>query len=112
MYTYTGCYDESWFYTVPLSIELAGAPAINAILDAQRATLRNDVAVIEKSLGIIGDGIEKMIALLRRMYERCDPAVFWRRIRPYSGGSKNAESFPNGVFYEGIEQVFSFLILD
>jgi indoleamine 2,3-dioxygenase len=105
MYTFTGCYDESWFYTVPLSIELAGATAVNAILDAQRAILRNDSAVVEKSLTEIADVIEKMIGLLRRMYERCDPAVFWRRIRPYSGGSKNSESFPNGVFYEGIEEV-------
>jgi len=74
MYTFSGCYDESWFYTVPLSIELAGATAVNAILDAQRATLRNDAAVFEKSLTIIADGIEKMISLWKRMYERCDPA--------------------------------------
>lgn len=105
MHTFSGCYDEAWFYLVPLAIEIAGSPAISAILDAQNAILVNDSSLVRHNLKIVADCIEKMIILLRRMYEKCDPAVFWKRIRHYSGGSKNSELFPNGVFYEGITKV-------
>ena len=105
MYTFSGCYDEAWFYLIPLSIEMAGAPAIVAILNAQKAVLEKDSLEVEVNLKTIADSVLKMIGLLNRMYEKCDPAVFWKRIRHYSGGSKNSEIFPNGVFYEGITQV-------
>ncbi len=112
MHTFTGSYDESWFYLVPLSIELAGAPAIVAILEAQKAVLKNDAVKVQEALFIVADCIEHMSLLLKRMYERCDPAVFWKRIRQYSGGSKNSELFPDGVFYEGVSKVDFDLISD
>jgi indoleamine 2,3-dioxygenase len=41
-------------------------------------------------------------ALLDRMDERCRPAVFYHRIRPFLAGSKNmaAAGLPRGVFYD------------
>jgi indoleamine 2,3-dioxygenase len=52
-----------------------------------------------------------MVAVMNRMYEKNDPHIFWNRVRyqhltrPYSGGSKNAPSYPTGVFYEGITEM-------
>lgn len=109
LYTYSGSYDESWFYLVPAAIEIAGVPAINSILNAQKAILEDDFISIERNLKIVADCIENMISLLRRMYEKCNPAVFWKRIRQYSGGSKNSEFFPNGVFYQGVLEVCSII---
>lgn len=105
LHTFSGCYDEAWFYLVPLSIEIAGAPAISAILNAQKAAVGGNGLVVGQNLKIVADCIERMITLLRRMYEKCDPSVFWKRIRHYSGGSKNSALFPNGVFYEGVTKV-------
>ncbi|KAJ3335603.1 hypothetical protein HDU91_002103 [Kappamyces sp. JEL0680] len=107
MHTFSGSYDEAWFYLVPLSIELAGAPAIVALLEAQKAVVANDALGVKRLLTIVADCTEQMSTLLKRMYEKCDPAVFWKRIRSYSGGSKNSEVFPNGVFYEGVTNVGS-----
>lgn len=89
---------------------MAGAPAIVSILEAQHALLHGDSERVFGALQIIAECIEKMIVLLNRMFERCDPAIFWKRIRPYSGGSKNSSTFPKGVFYEGVQEVFFALI--
>lgn len=103
--TYSGAYDESWFYLVPLAIEIQGAPVINAIIDAQHAVLSNDTSAVEQCMRTIADTIQTFTATLKRMYEKCDPSVFWNRIRPYSGGSKNSEALPNGLFYEGVLEI-------
>jgi indoleamine 2,3-dioxygenase len=40
---------------------------------------------------------------LLRMKERCDPYVYYTRVRPYIHGWKNSPPFPNGLVYEGVE---------
>ena len=40
---------------------------------------------------------------LLRMKERCDPYVYYNRVRPYIHGWKNSPSLPNGLSYEGVE---------
>jgi indoleamine 2,3-dioxygenase len=94
---------------VPLAIEIKGAPALSAILEAQKAILLNDSQAVNDNLNIISGCIVEMTATLKRMYEKCDPSVFWKRVRHYSGGSKNSRIFPDGVFYEGVVEVFGSL---
>ena len=110
-HTFTGVYDEAWFYLVPLAVELVGAPILSAIVDAQSSILKNESIKVLDDLKMISKSILEMIVVLKRMYEKCNPAVFYQRIRPYSGGSKNSTSFPNGVFYEGVEQVLDLIRL-
>jgi len=40
---------------------------------------------------------------LLRMKERCDPYVYYNRVRPYIHGWKNSPTLPNGLAYEGVE---------
>ena len=40
---------------------------------------------------------------LLRMTERCDPYMYYNRVRPYIHGWKNSPSLPNGLVYEGVE---------
>jgi len=44
-----------------------------------------------------------MNKILLRMPERCDPYVYFRRVRPYIHGWANQPSIPSGVVYEGVE---------
>jgi indoleamine 2,3-dioxygenase len=37
------------------------------------------------------------------MKERCDPYVYYNRVRPYIHGWKNSPSLPNGLTYEGVD---------
>src|SRR4029078_544372 len=40
---------------------------------------------------------------LLRMKERCDPYVYYNRVRPYIHAWKNSPTLPNGLIYESIE---------
>jgi indoleamine 2,3-dioxygenase len=40
---------------------------------------------------------------LLRMKERCDPYVYYNRVRPYIHGWKNSPTLPNGLTYDGVE---------
>src|SRR5262249_46750059 len=39
---------------------------------------------------------------LKRMPERCDPYIYYHRVRPYIHGWKNHPDLPNGVTYQGV----------
>ncbi|KAJ1945284.1 tryptophan 2,3- dioxygenase [Linderina pennispora] len=41
-----------------------------------------------------------MIAILQRMYERCDPHVFYWNFRKYMSGWNDTDEFPHGLKYE------------
>jgi indoleamine 2,3-dioxygenase len=42
-----------------------------------------------------------MEAILRRMPERCDPTIYFHRIRPFMFGWKDNPALPDGMVYEG-----------
>jgi indoleamine 2,3-dioxygenase len=46
-----------------------------------------------------------MYDVLARMPERCDPYVYFHRVRPYIFGWKNNPALPNGVVYEGVDEL-------
>ena len=40
---------------------------------------------------------------LLRMKERCDPYIYYTRVRPYIHGWKNSPSLPDGLIYDDVE---------
>lgn len=84
--TFTGAFDEKWFYLATLGVELAGAPAIMTLAAAVAASQQADDDALATELTALEAGIRQMIAALARMTERCDPYVFYHRIRPYLAG--------------------------
>ncbi|KAG0256521.1 hypothetical protein DFQ27_005690 [Actinomortierella ambigua] len=103
--TASGSADESWFYLVTTAIEARGAPALSKILRAFQAVRDNDMATLTAELDEIQVIIADLVAILRRMFEKCDPYVFYWKVRPYLAGWENmAEAgLPNGVRYEGVD---------
>jgi indoleamine 2,3-dioxygenase len=85
-FTFTGSFDEKWFYLATLGVELAGAPAIVALVDAVTASQPEDDDTLVSHLSSLHTGIKAMSAALMRMHERCDPHIFYHRIRPYLAG--------------------------
>ncbi|CUS14078.1 unnamed protein product [Tuber aestivum] len=100
--TFTGTEDEAWFYLISVAIEARGAPTIPLMLEAMRAARDDDIRTVKDCLRIFSSRIEDLTLLLKRMYERCRPHVFYFGIRPFLAGSKRmAEAgLPNGVFYD------------
>jgi indoleamine 2,3-dioxygenase len=85
-FTFTGSFDEKWFYLATLGVELAGVPAIVALVDAVTAAQHGDDTALADHLIALDAGIRQMTTALMRMTERCDPYVFYNRIRPYLAG--------------------------
>lgn len=100
--TFTGSLDESWFYLISVAIEARAGPIIPMMIDAIGAARRNDGMSVTHCLRSFAERLDELGALLERMYESCDPHVFYHRIRPFLAGSKNmAEAgLPNGVIFD------------
>ena len=100
--TFTGSLDESWFYLVSVAIEARGAPLIPLLLETVTAARNDDVKSVTLALQAFAERLDELGSLLERMYENCDPHVFYHRIRPFLAGSKNMADagLPNGVVYD------------
>lgn len=105
MATYSGSLDEAWFYLVTTSIESSGAPCLSKIANAIDNITQGETDKLKSNLQHISSCIEKMNHDLNRMFEKCDPYVFYWKIRPYLAGWENmAEAgLPLGVIYEGVD---------
>lgn len=100
--TFTGSMDESWFYLVSIVLEARGAELLPVMLDAMHAVRNDDVSTVFHALQLFAERIDELGTILNKMYERCDPHVFYHSIRPFLAGSKNMADagLPNGVLYE------------
>lgn len=92
-----GGLDESWFYLVTVAIEAAGAPALPAMVKAQQASDSGRISQVVEELHTLQAILGKITAILARMPEKCDPYVFFHRIRRYVTGWDAP-----GVIYEGV----------
>jgi indoleamine 2,3-dioxygenase len=96
--TFLGSSDERWFYLVTVAIEAAGGPSMAALVAAQAASDRGDIDGVLQELPTIVRTLETMTAALQRMPDRCDPYIFYHRVRPY------LSSWPEGgLLYEGAD---------
>ena len=99
---FIGGQDENWFVLVHVAIEARAGAALalmGPICDAVKAggiekvqSLLEDVAVVWHDLKAIFD----------RMPERCDPYVYFERVRPYIHGWKDNPALPLGIIYDGV----------
>ena len=100
--TFTGSLDESWFYLVSVAMEARGGPMISLMLEAVAAARVGDTRAVTESLRCFAERLDELGTLMQKMYENCDPHVFYHRIRPFLAGGKNmAEAgLPNGVMFD------------
>ncbi|KAL9108537.1 MAG: hypothetical protein Q9227_006752 [Pyrenula ochraceoflavens] len=100
--TFTGSIDEQWFYLVSVAFEARSGPTIPLMLDAIAAARFHDSEAVTCCLEQFAEVLDDLGNLLLRMYESCDPHVFYNRIRPFLAGSKNMgeAGLPNGVLYD------------
>ncbi|OAD04176.1 hypothetical protein MUCCIDRAFT_140241 [Mucor lusitanicus CBS 277.49] len=103
--TYSGSLDESWFYLITTAIESSGAPCLSQITYAIDNIHQGKYGDLKQNLETIRTALANMNDDLKRMYEKCDPYVFYWKIRPYLAGWENmAEAgLPLGLIYEGVD---------
>jgi indoleamine 2,3-dioxygenase len=95
--------DEEWFILIHVDIEARVAPALIAFGPAQAAVRADQGEELERCLSTVATALEHAYATLLRMPERCDPYIYYQRVRPYIHGWKNHPALPEGIVYEGVE---------
>ena len=101
---FLGGQDEEWFILIHIEIEKKAGKALKAIEDAQSAVSKDDADQLEVALTNLRSALAAMYEVLGRMPERCDPYIYFHRVRPYIFGWRNNPSLPNGVIYEGVDE--------
>ncbi len=96
--------DENWFVLVHVAIEAeAGVLLDNA---AKLVTVCRD-GDEQSALTLLTEmdaAWERIYGHFARMPERCDPYVYFHRVRPYIHGWANNPALDGGLVYEGIER--------
>jgi len=101
---FLGGQDEEWFILIHIDIEKKAGKALKAIEDAQAAVVKDDADALEDALENLRSALAAMYQVLCRMPEKCDPYIYFHRVRPYIFGWRNNPSLPNGVIYEGVDE--------
>jgi len=101
---FLGGQDEEWFILIHIDIEKKAGKALKAIEEAQTAVVAQDAGQVELALTKMRTALSAMYEVLGRMTERCDPYIYFHRVRPYIFGWRNNPSLPDGVVYEGVDE--------
>ena len=96
--------DEAWFVLVHVAIEARAGAMLAAIPGLIEAADRGDEKAVEAGLGIVNAGWDDVNAIFDRMPERCDPYVYFHRVRPYIHGWKDNPALAAGLIYEGVAE--------
>jgi indoleamine 2,3-dioxygenase len=100
---FLGGLDEEWFVVIHIAIEAQAGPGLAGLVDAHNAAAEEDDDGVLQGLQALARAQDEMQRTLLRMKERCDPYVYYTRVRPYIHGWKNSPALPNGVVYEGVQ---------
>jgi len=97
---FLGGVDEDWFVTVHVCIEKAASGAIVAAELLSGCNSDSDELEIESLLFQIKTSILNMNNIFLRMPERCDPYIYYHRVRPFIFGSKDNPDLKKGLIFE------------
>ena len=101
-YNFLGGIDEDWFVTIHVCIEHAANKAIQSAFNIALKTEVNECneKVLLDELTFIKEAMLEVNHIFRKMPEKCDPYIYYHRVRPYIFGWKNNPALPDGLIYE------------
>ena len=97
---FLGGLDEDWFVTIHVCIEGAASGAIEAadkLSQCDDSTSEKEIASLLSKIEI---SLQEVNKIFLRMPERCDPYVYYHRVRPFIFGSKDNPDLKDGLIYE------------
>ena len=98
---FLGGVDEDWFVTIHVCIENAASKAVNA---ATKLSYLNEDSSINDYLANLKDivaSLKEVNNIFSRMPEKCDPYIYYHRVRPFIFGTKDNPDLKKGLIYEG-----------
>lgn len=96
---FLGGQDEEWFVLVHIDIEAKAGPMLDALCDA---VLTDSSVELTDALSRIAKIMQTIDDVMERMPERCDPYIYYQRVRPYIHGWKDNPALPEGLLYSGV----------
>jgi len=97
---FLGGVDEDWFVTIHVCIEDAACEAIEAAYKLSFLNDKHKVNDFSIQLKRIISSLKKVNYIFSLMPEKCDPYVYYHRVRPYIFGTKDNPDLKNGLIYE------------
>ena len=97
---FLGGLDEDWFVTVHVCIEYAAAEAVEAAEVLAKCNSDSSEIDIKDALKKVQKSLIEVNKIFSRMTERCDPYVYYHRVRPFIFGSKDNPDLKNGLVFE------------
>lgn len=101
---FLGGSDENWFVMIHVAIEAEAGVLLDNAVQLVAAAEREDAESCEALLTGIDAAWERIYAVFARMPERCDPYIYFHRVRPYIHGWANNPALGEGLVYEGVEK--------
>lgn len=101
---FAGGDDENWFVTVHVAIEAEAGVLLDNAARLVTIAKQGDEAEAERLLVEMDEAWERIYEHFARMPERCDPYVYFHRVRPYIHGWANNSALDGGLIYEGVEK--------
>ncbi len=97
---FLGGVDEDWFVTIHVCIEDAAGDAIDAAYKLSRLNESNNVDDFNTNLKKILMSLKNVNNIFSKMPEKCDPYIYYHRVRPYIFGTKDNPDLKKGMIYE------------
>ena len=97
---FLGGVDEDWFVTIHVCIEDAAGDAIDAAYKLSRLNESNNVDDFNTNLKKILMSLKNVNNIFSKMPEKCDPYIYYHRVRPYIFGTKDNPDLKKGLIYE------------
>lgn len=99
---FLGGEDENWFVMIHVAIEAEAGVLLDSAVGLVAAARREDSAGCEALLVEMDGAWERIYAAFKRMPERCDPYIYFHRVRPYIHGWANNPALGEGLVYDGV----------
>lgn len=100
---FLGGADENWFVLIHVGIEQEAGAALALIPDILKAIDEDNAPAVTRFLETMHEIWVRINAVFDRMGERCDPYIYFHRVRPYIHGWKNNPALGDGLIYEGVD---------
>lgn len=101
---FAGGEDENWFVLVHVAIEAEAGVLLDDAVQLIAASEAGEAARCEALLTEMDGAWERIYAVFKRMPERCDPYIYFHRVRPWIHGWANNPALGGGLVYEGVDK--------
>jgi indoleamine 2,3-dioxygenase len=98
---FEGGMDEAWFILVHVAIEARAGELLDEAIKLAGAA---DANAVRAGLQAQSRAWDDVNAIFDRMPERCDPYVYFHRVRPWIHGWKDNPALGPGLIYEGVAE--------